>query len=44
MKYDVEMGSDTIIPSFIKFESAIQKLIGKIYRHIDSMASHKPFF
>jgi hypothetical protein len=41
MKYAVEMGSDAVIyeyiPIFIKIGSAIQKLAGGIYRHIDSM-------
>jgi hypothetical protein len=42
MKYAVEMGSGamtyyTRIPSFIKIGSTIQKLIGGIHRHTDSM-------
>jgi hypothetical protein len=39
MKYDVEMcsGAMIYIPSFIKIGSAIQKLIGGIHRHTDSM-------
>jgi hypothetical protein len=39
MKYAVEMGSGVIIymPSFIKIGSGIDKLIGGIYRHTDSM-------
>jgi hypothetical protein len=37
MKYAVEMGSIAMIyiPSFIKINSGIQKLIGEIHRHID---------
>jgi hypothetical protein len=39
MKYAVEMGSGamTYIPSFIKIGSGIQKYIGGIHRHTDSM-------
>jgi hypothetical protein len=39
MKYTVEMGSGAAIykPSFIKTGSGIQKLIGRIHRHKDSM-------
>jgi hypothetical protein len=39
MKYAVEMGSGAMIyiPNFIKVGSGIQKLIGGIYRHTDSM-------
>jgi hypothetical protein len=39
LKYAVEMGSVVIIyiPSFIKIGSGIQKIIGGIYRHTDSM-------
>jgi hypothetical protein len=39
MKYAVGMGSGAkiYIPSFIKIGSAIQKLIGGIHRHTDSM-------
>jgi hypothetical protein len=39
MKYAAEMGSGAMIyiPSFIKFGSAIQKLIRGIHRHTDSM-------
>jgi hypothetical protein len=39
MKYTVEMGSDAMIyiPSFIKIGPGIQKFIGGIYRHTDSM-------
>jgi hypothetical protein len=39
MKYAVEMGSGAIIyiPSFIKIVSAIQKLIGGLHRHRESM-------
>jgi hypothetical protein len=39
MKYAVEMGSGAImyIPSFIKIGSGVQKLIGRIHRHTDSM-------
>jgi hypothetical protein len=39
MKYAVEMASGAIIciPSFIKFGSGIQKLLGGIHRHTDSM-------
>jgi hypothetical protein len=38
MKYVVEMGSVAMIyiPSFIKIDSAIQKLIGGIHRHTDA--------
>jgi hypothetical protein len=38
MKYAVEMGSGAMIyiPSFIQIDSAIQKLIGGIYRHMDT--------
>jgi hypothetical protein len=40
MKYAVQMGSVAMIyiPSLIKISSAIQKLIGGIHRHTDSMA------
>jgi hypothetical protein len=36
---DVEMGSDAVIyiPSFIKIGPGIQKSIGAIHRHTDSM-------
>jgi hypothetical protein len=39
MKYAVEMDLGTLIyiPSFIKLGSAIQKLVGGITRHTDSM-------
>jgi hypothetical protein len=39
MKYAIEMGSNAMIyiPSFIKTGSAIQKLMGGIHRHTDSM-------
>jgi hypothetical protein len=39
MKYAVEMRSGAMIhiPSFMKIGSGIQKLIGKIHRHTDSM-------
>jgi hypothetical protein len=41
MKYAVGMGSGAMIyeyiPSFIKIGSGIQKLIGEIHRHSDSM-------
>jgi hypothetical protein len=39
MKYTVEMGSGAMIhiSDFIKIVSAIQKLIGRIHRHTDSM-------
>jgi hypothetical protein len=40
IKYSVEMGSGAMIyiPSFTKFGSAIQKLMGGgIHRHTDSM-------
>jgi hypothetical protein len=39
MKYAVEMGSGAMIciPSFIKIGSDVQKLIGGIHRHTDSM-------
>jgi hypothetical protein len=39
MKYAVEMGSSAMIyaSSFIKIGSDIQKLIGGIHRHTDSM-------
>jgi hypothetical protein len=39
MKYIVEMGSGAVIhiPIFIKIGSAIQKLMGEIHRHTDSM-------
>jgi hypothetical protein len=39
MKYSVEMGSGAMIyiPSFLKIGSGIQKLIGEIHRHTDSM-------
>jgi hypothetical protein len=39
MKCVVEMGSGAMIyiPSFIKTGSGIQKLIGGIHRHTDSM-------
>jgi hypothetical protein len=39
MKYAVEMGSDAMIyiPSLMKIGSGIQKLMGGIHRHTDSM-------
>jgi hypothetical protein len=39
MNYAAEMGSGAkiYIPSFIKFGAGIQKLIGMIHRHTDSM-------
>jgi hypothetical protein len=39
MKYGVQMGSGamTYIPSFVKIGSGIQRLIGRIQRHKDSM-------
>jgi hypothetical protein len=39
MKYVVEMGSGamTHMPSLIKTRSGIQKLMGRIQRHADSM-------
>jgi hypothetical protein len=39
MKYAFETGSGATIyiPCFIKIDSAIQKLIGGIHRHTDSM-------
>jgi hypothetical protein len=39
MKYAAEMSSGAMIyiPSLIKIGSAIQKLIGGIHRHTDSM-------
>jgi hypothetical protein len=39
MKYAIEMGSGVMIYilSLIKIGSGIQKLIGKIHRHTDSM-------
>jgi hypothetical protein len=39
MKYAVEMGSVTMIyiPSFVKIGSGIQKLIGGIHIHTESM-------
>jgi hypothetical protein len=41
MKYAVEMGSGAMIyvyiPNFIKICSDIQKLMGGIHRHTDSM-------
>jgi hypothetical protein len=46
MKYAVQMGSDTMvcIPSFIKTNSGIQKLIERgdtqKHRHTDSTVSH----
>jgi hypothetical protein len=46
MKYAVETGSVTMIylPSFIKFSSAIQKLIeGGVHKHT-AWLSHKPTF
>jgi hypothetical protein len=40
MKYAVELGSCAVIyiRSFIKIGSNIQKLIGELHKHIDSMA------
>jgi hypothetical protein len=40
MNYAVEMSSCAVIyiPSFIQIGSGIQKLIGGIHRHTDSMA------
>jgi hypothetical protein len=39
MKYAVQMGSGAMmcIPNFIKIGSDIQKLIGRIHRHTDSI-------
>jgi hypothetical protein len=39
MRYAVEMASGAVIyiPSFVKIGSGIQKLIGKIQRHTESM-------
>jgi hypothetical protein len=39
MKFGVEMSSGVMIyiPSFIRIGSGIQKLIGGIHRHTDSM-------
>jgi hypothetical protein len=39
MKYAIKMGSGAMIykPSFIKIGSAIQKWIGGIHRHTDSV-------
>jgi hypothetical protein len=39
MKHVIEMGSDAMIyvQGFIKFGSGIQKLLGSINRHTDSM-------
>jgi hypothetical protein len=39
MKYAVEMGSGAMIyiPSFVKIGSSIQKSMGRIQRHTDSM-------
>jgi hypothetical protein len=39
MKHAVETGWDAMmyIPSFINIGSAIQKLIGRIHRHTDSV-------
>jgi hypothetical protein len=47
MKYAAEMGSVAMIyiPSFIKIDSGIQKLIGGICRHADTQkgwSTHKP--
>jgi hypothetical protein len=38
MKYAVEMGSVAMLcmPSFIRIDSGIQKLIGGIHRHAES--------
>jgi hypothetical protein len=46
MKYAVEMGSGAMIyiPNFIKIGSGIQKLVGRIYRHTDSMVISKANF
>jgi hypothetical protein len=46
MKYAVEMGSGAIIyiPSFIKINSAIQKLIGGDTQTQTPWRSHKPTF
>jgi hypothetical protein len=50
MKYAVETGSDTMIyihtyiPSFIKTGSGIQKLMGEIHRHAESMVISEPTF
>jgi hypothetical protein len=46
MKYTVEMGLGTMryILSFIKIGSAIQKLIGGIHRHTDSMVMEEAYF
>jgi hypothetical protein len=46
MKYRVEIGSGALIniPSFIKTGSGIQKLIGGIHRHTDSMEIAYAYF
>jgi hypothetical protein len=47
-KYAVEMCLDSTIyeyiPSFIKIGSSIQKLIGGMHRHTDSMAIAEAYF
>jgi hypothetical protein len=39
MKYVAEIGSGAMIyiPSFIKTDSGIQKIMGRVHRHTDSM-------
>jgi hypothetical protein len=46
MKYEFEMGSSAIIyiPSFIKIDSDIRKLIGGIHRHRDSNVISQAYF
>jgi hypothetical protein len=46
MKYTVEMGSVAMIyiPSFIKIGSGIQRLMGRIHRHTDSMEITSAYF
>jgi hypothetical protein len=46
MKYTSEIGSDAMIhiPSFIKIGLGIQKLMGRIHRHTDSMVITEVYF
>jgi hypothetical protein len=39
MKYAIYMSSDAMIylPSFVKIDSSMQKLIGRIHRYADSI-------
>jgi hypothetical protein len=46
MKYATEMGSGAkiYVPSIRKIGSGVQKLIGRIHRHTDSMVISEAYF